>query len=132
MLLAVHAEQSGSQPALGRIPRSTNGEELRVIRGAVTQNLVVELRSERKIDTLALIFQSGDVSMSSLQLSHAGDRIVREVKQATTGNWQGFVGTVSQNQISHFITSIQAAGKESVPIREIRQWRLLPRSVSRS
>lgn len=83
---------------------------------------MVEFWSKREIDTLTLIFQSRDISVPSLQLAHTGNRIIREVEQATSGDWQGFIGTVSQYQISHFIASIQAAGKESVPFRKIRRW----------
>ena len=63
MLFAVHAEQPGRQPTLGRMSRSSNGEELRMKRAHVAEHLMVELRPEHEINPLPLFFHRTDVAV---------------------------------------------------------------------
>jgi hypothetical protein len=57
----------------------------------VAEDLMVQLGTKYKVDSLALFFHGTDISVPGVQGTHASNRIIRKVHQSAVGDRQRFV-----------------------------------------
>ena len=82
MLFPIHAEQAGRQTALSRILWASNGKELRMKPVCPAQDLSIESGPERKDKLLVTFLQRNEIPGFTLDSTHAGYRVVREITQS--------------------------------------------------
>ena len=81
VLLAVHAEQPGREPAMGGPLGASDCEELRVVLRGIGKNLSIQLGIEKEVHPATIFFERSNRPMLVMKASHTGNGISRELAQ---------------------------------------------------